>query len=202
LNHSSRSSQKEQLKVWIPSSCIDSLRKHIVRKYPGFKRGLLSLEVENLINEGIANFRKVDQQLKEEEYAHTLLKKQSKKDSDDRDLLMLKGQVLTYLLEKGKLDDYDFPKDVAKKDVEEAIMCATGKTDVGRTVRNKLRLLIAKNLFQDGGTSIGKEKLITIPEQQSQENIEQLRQKYEQQKKQGEMHDLKQADEIIGRYLK
>ncbi len=48
------SEDKCQLKVWVSHSCIDRLRKHITHKYPDFKKGWLSLEVENLINQDIA----------------------------------------------------------------------------------------------------------------------------------------------------
>jgi hypothetical protein len=51
------SEDKCQLKVWVSHSCIDRLRKHITHKYPDFKKGWLSLEVENLINQGIARFK-------------------------------------------------------------------------------------------------------------------------------------------------
>jgi hypothetical protein len=45
------SEDKCQLKVWVSHSCIDPLGKHIAHKYPDFKNGWLSLEVENLINQ-------------------------------------------------------------------------------------------------------------------------------------------------------
>jgi hypothetical protein len=47
------SEDKCQLRVWVSHSCIDPLGKHIT-KYPDFKKGWLSLEVENLINQDIA----------------------------------------------------------------------------------------------------------------------------------------------------
>ena len=60
---------KQQLKVWISSSCIERLRRHITRKYPNFKKGWLSIEVENFINQGIAAFKR---QTADEMHTHTL----------------------------------------------------------------------------------------------------------------------------------
>lgn len=62
---------KSQLKVWVSRSCLDRLRKHITRRYPSFKKGWLSLEVENFINEGLANYNRVKA---EEKHTHTHLR--------------------------------------------------------------------------------------------------------------------------------
>jgi hypothetical protein len=74
--------EKEQLKVWIPASCMQRLRRYISRK-----KGWLSIEVENFINQGIAAFNR---QTAEEKHTHT--------STPQRDeILLLKGRLIAYL---------------------------------------------------------------------------------------------------------
>jgi hypothetical protein len=44
--------------VWLSPSCVDRLRRDVSSKYPSFKKGWLSQEVENFINQGLANYKK------------------------------------------------------------------------------------------------------------------------------------------------
>ncbi len=126
---------KCQLKVWVSHSCLDRLRKHITHKYPDFKKGWLSLEVENLINQGIARFKEGKLG---EQHTHTL--RQSKK---HQEFLRVKGGVINYLV-----DEFGDPIAVPERDVREAIMATTDRRDK-RTVDAWLKIMFAKGLFRE-----------------------------------------------------
>jgi hypothetical protein len=129
------SEDKCQLKVWVSHSCLDRLRKHITHKYPDFKKGWLSLEVENLINQGIARFKEGKLG---EQHTHTL--RQSKK---HQEFLRVKGGVINYLVDK-----FGDPIAVPERDVREAIMATTDRRDK-RTVDAWLKIMFAKGLFRE-----------------------------------------------------
>jgi hypothetical protein len=58
---------KKQLKVWLSSSCIESIWKHMADKHPYYKKGQLGEDTEFLINLGLSVYRKLKS---EEKHTH------------------------------------------------------------------------------------------------------------------------------------
>jgi hypothetical protein len=146
---------------------MESLQKHIGRKYGFWIKGLQSFEVENLLMEGIVGFRKAGEQIKleqeekqEERHTHTSLEKRQQQNEQQQYLLKLKGAIINYIIEKGKFIENE--NQAAEKDVKEAIMYVTGNKD-SRPIRNDLNLLIARGLLARGhDIGLGKNRTKTI----------------------------------------
>jgi hypothetical protein len=98
------------------------------------------LEVENLINQGIARFKEGKLG---EQHTHTL--RQSKK---HQEFLRVKGGVINYLVDK-----FGDPIAVHERDVREAIMATTDRRDK-RTVDAWLKIMFAKGLFREAAVTV------------------------------------------------
>jgi hypothetical protein len=137
---------RKQLKVWLSSSCIESIWKHVGDKYPYYKKGQLGEETEFLINLGLTAYKKSKS---EEKHTHT----NSNSNSQFKDeLLELRDRIVIELTGKTQ---------VREQEVLDIIKLLEGLRD-NRPAKDRLRLLIAKGCCTES-KSVGKVKLIKFP---------------------------------------
>lgn len=171
--------EKQQLKVWISSSCIERLRRHITRKYPNFKKGWLSIEVENFINQGIAAFKR---QTADEKHTHTLPERD--------DILLLKGRLIEHFGLENE-EHYDNVK-FTKREFLNAIKVVERITD-DRPAKARLNLLLSRKLCVELNQGKGTTQLMKF--KSAYENVEAKAKSQEELKKNNE------ADAVVAKWL-